>query len=317
MAKALLQGIPVVLKDKCSYFVQDMSIQKWDRFSKITIACANFEETFTGVVLKEYCGWKFVQSELTELLDFKEYENTDRIEIIPLFNGNWSRYAGDLEYQGDTVYNQMRNIVGKIVGDEKFIYTTNSYRGVVKNGDRISYNPHGLNGYMDYKCAVALFSYNPSPWQNDLLKSFSKKQGLASTTLSDAFIVSKYLEPVFQLCLRTVIRSNVGTEKVRLIVPDWRAADYLKSRYLKDATINSNYIIMFDDERKARKTRKTETKPRKRKESFTSMFNLTAKEQSALSYFQKKKGIKLSINEPAHIKMVSEWVSEKRKVFNK
>ncbi|UYD59372.1 hypothetical protein HPMBJEAJ_00273 [Aeromonas phage avDM6] len=311
LVKALLVGIPVVVKENCAYFVEDMSTQSWNMFSKITIACANFSETFTGTVLKEYSGWEFVESPLVSRLDFRNYKNTQRIEIVPVYDGNWSRYAADTEIEGESVYNKVKDLVLNIVGNVNYIYTTNSYRGPLTGGSRIPYNPHGMNNYMNFTTAVALFSYNPSPWQLELLRSLSYNQGLDVDRLTNAFLVSKYLEPAFQLCLRTDIRNNKSMSMVRLIVPDLRVANYLKDKYLPDAKID--YSLMIDSTKES-KPRKKETVPRVRKESFKSMFNLDNKEQSALSYHQKKIGKKYSILEPSDIVEVREWITTRRKV---
>lgn len=309
LVKALLVGIPVIVKDNCAYFVEDMSNQQWNLFKKITIACANFQETFTGVVLKEYAGWEFVESPLVNDLDFRSYRNTHRIEILPVYDGNWSRYAADAEINGETVYNRVRDLVYNIVGPVNYIYTTNSYRGPLSGGTKIPYNPHGMNNYMNFSTAVALFSYNPSPWQLELLRSLSFNHGMDVDRLTDAFLVSKFLEPAFQLCLRTEIRNNKSMSPVRLIVPDMRVADYLKRRYLPDAKIDDSLIITYVKERKPRKK---ETTPRVRKESFKSMFDLDKKEQSALSYYQKQIGKKFSILEPDDIVKVREWINARR-----
>ncbi|ATI18306.1 hypothetical protein [Aeromonas phage AS-sw] len=310
LVKALLTDIPVIIKDSCAYFVEDMSTQSWELFTKITIACANFRETFTGVVLKEYAGWEFVESPLVSDLDFRNYKNTQRIEIIPMYDGNWSRYASDIEIGGETVYNKVKDIVYNVVGPVNYIYTTNSYRGPLNGGTKIPYNPHGMNNYMNFSTAVALFSYNPSPWQLELLKSLSYNQGLDVDHLTNAFLVSKYLEPAFQLCLRTDIRNNKSMSPVRLIVPDMRVAEYLKNKYLPDANIDCSLMIFAEKERKPRKK---ETTPRARKESFKSIFCLDNKEQSALSYYQKQIGRKLSVLEPTDIALVSDWISTRRK----
>lgn len=311
LVKALLVGIPVVVKENCAYFVEDMSTQSWNLFSKITIACANFSETFTGTVLKEYSGWEFTESPLVGDLDFRNYKNTQRIEIVPVYDGNWSRYAADTEIEGESVYNRVKDLVLNIVGPVNYIYTTNSYRGPLAGGSRIPYNPHGMNNYMNFTTAVALFSYNPSPWQLELLRSLSYNQGLDVDRLTNAFLVSKYLEPAFQLCLRTDIRNNKSMSMVRLIVPDLRVANYLKDKYLPDAKID--YSLMIDSTKES-KPRKKETAPRMRKESFKSMFGLDNKEQSALSYHQKKIGKKYSILEPNDIVEVREWINSRRKV---
>lgn len=308
LARSLLQNIPVILKDNVVYFIDDSTTQKWSVFSKITIACANFKETFTGVVLKDFCGWKFKTSPLMKKLDFIQYPNSSRVEIVPLFDGIWSRYAADKDIDGESVYNKVKDNVYDLVGMTPFIYTTNSYRAALKVGHRVAYNPHGLNSYMSHTTAVALFSYNPMPWQIELLKCLSSCHDMDTNKLIDAYLVSKYLEPVFQLCLRTDIRNQHSTWKVTLLVPDLRAAEYLKSRYLLEAKIDTNHMISGP----ARKERKKEELPRKKKLSFVNMFDFTKAEQGKFYRWSAKMDLKLDVIQPEHVKLVSDWINKLR-----
>lgn len=305
LARSLLQGIPVIVKDNVVYFIDDSTTQKWNKFDKITIACANFRETFTGVVLKDFCGWKFKTSPLMKKLDFTQYPNSNRVEIIPVYDGIWSRYAADKDVNGESVYNKVKDVVYDLVGISPFIYTTNSYRAALKVGHRIAYNPHGLNSYMSHTTAVALFSYNPMPWQIELLKCLSSCHNMDTNKLIDAYLVSKYLEPVFQLCLRTDIRNQHSKWKVTLIVPDMRAAEYLKSRYLPEAKIDTDHMVSGPE----RKERKKETTPRKKKVTFGTMFELSKEEQGKFYRWCRKLDFKLDIIQPEHVKMVRDWVS--------
>ena len=66
LARTLLQGIPVVIKDNIVYFIDDKTTNNWKSFKKITIACANFYETFTGVVLKDFYKWDISESKLSK-----------------------------------------------------------------------------------------------------------------------------------------------------------------------------------------------------------------------------------------------------------
>ncbi|ADM80003.1 hypothetical protein phiAS5_ORF0160 [Aeromonas phage phiAS5] len=308
LARSLLQGIPVILKDNVVYFIDDSTTQKWHVFDRITIACANFRETFTGVILKEFCGWSFKTSPLMKKLDFIQYPNSSRVEIIPLYNGIWSRYSADKDVDGESVYNKVKDTVYDLVGMTPFIYTTNSYRAALKVGHRVAYNPHGLNNYMSHTTAVALFSYNPMPWQIELLKCLSECHKMDANKLIDAFLVSKYLEPVFQLCLRTDIRNQHSTWKVSLLVPDLRAAEYLKSRYLLESKIDTSHMVSGP----ARKERKQETAPRKKRVTFANLFDFTKAEQGKFYRWCRTLDYKLDAIQPEHVKLVSEWINKSR-----
>lgn len=314
LARTLLQGIPVVIKDNIVYFIDDKTIQQWDAFKTITISCANFYETFTGVILKDVYKWEFVDSKLSKYLDFKCYPNTSRIEIIPMYDGNWSRYAADKiidESTGETVYNKIKDTILEIIGNTPFIYTNNSYRSGfnTNKGQYVAYNPHGLNTYMNTTNAVALFSYNPLPWQIEILKGLSNCFDMDKDKLINSFLVSKYLEPCFQLCLRTDIRNKDSDHKVTLVVPDMRCAEYLKTRYLHNAKIDCCYMIKSPDV-----IRKKEILPRNVKLSFIKLFNMNKNEIARFYRLKNKLNYKLDIIQPEHIKYVENWINDIRKI---
>lgn len=308
LAKSLLQGIPVLTKDDSVYFIDDSTSQKWHVFSNITVACANFVETFTGTILKEFCGWEFRTSKLVKKLDFMVYPNTDRVEIIPMFDGIWSRYSADKVIGEESVYSKVKTTVYDLTGNTPFIYTTNSYRGALKQGQRVAYNPHGLNNYMSHTTAVSLFSYNPTPWQLELLSTLSKARNLDSDKLTQSYLVSKYLEPTFQLCLRTDIRNQHSNWNVRLIVPDMRAAEYLKSRYLHEATIDCSQMVVPPE----RKNRAAEVQPRAKKVSIKGMLNMTEPEYRKYHRWCKANQTKYSATEPKDVIAVSKWLESVR-----
>lgn len=309
LARTLLQGIPVIIKENVVYFIDDRTTQHWDVFHRITIACANFHETFTGVILKDFCGWEFGTSKLTKKLDFITYPNTERVEIIPLYSGLWSRYAADKLVDDVSVYNLVRDNVYELVGNCPFIYTNNSYRSALKTGHRVAYNPHGLNNYMSHTTAVCLFSYNPMPWESEILKCLAMCFKLDKEKLIDAYLVSKYLEPCFQLCLRTDIRNKFSNWKVQLIVPDMRAAEYLKTRYLLESKIDTSHMIGAPVT-----VRKKETEPRKRKLTFAKLFNFTKAELARFYRFRSTLGYELDIIQPEHVKIVRDWIDKGRQV---
>ena len=303
--RALLQELPVnVVRTeqgiRC-FFVDDLTVQNWDAFKDITIACANFEETLTGVVLKHFAGWNFEKSPLHSRLLFTEYKNTDRIDIHVLCDQSWSRYLGDQEIEGKSVYSSMQETLLDKVGFDPFIYTKNSYRTRLQRGTEIPYNPHGLNMYKKHQNVAALFCYNPLPWQIPLLKGLAETQNLNEEILIQAFVTSKYLEPVFQLCLRSDIRNPESKKPVNLFVPDMRSVDYLTGNYLKDANVITDHIV---------KTKK-KRQPRKRP-GFYGLFNMETKELNAFKRWMKKEGSQLDPENPKDVVRASNWINDRR-----
>ncbi|QHJ78896.1 MAG: hypothetical protein [Caudoviricetes sp.] len=308
--KALLQELPVNVTRtdqglRC-YFVNDLTVQKWSEFKSVTIACANFEETLTGVVLKHFADWKFEKSPLHENLLFQEYKNTNRVDIHVLCEQSWSRYLGDQEVDGKSVYNMMQDVVLEEVKNDPFIYTKNSYRTRMQKGTEIPYNPHGLNMYKKHQTVAALFCYNPLPWQIPLLKGLAESQGLDENILIQAFITSKYLEPVFQLCLRSDIRNYESDKKVRLFVPDMRCVDYLADNYLKDANIISGDAI------KIVKVRQPRSRP-----GIPGLLNMKTKELNAFKRMMKKDGLNLNVDNHNDIVFAKKWLTERRSRLKK
>lgn len=304
--RALLQELPVnVVRTeqgiRC-FFVDDQTTQQWHMFKSITIACANFEETLTGVVLKHFADWKFEKSPLHSRLLFEEYKNTDRININVLCDQSWSRYLGDQEVEGKSVYSMMQESVLEEVGSDPFIYTKNSYRTRLQKGTEIPYNPHGLNMYKKHQNVAALFCYNPLPWQIPLLKGLAESQGLHEDVLIQAYITSKYLEPVFQLCLRSDIRNPESKKTVNLFVPDMRSVEYLTSNYLMNANVITKNIV---------KT-KRQRQPRKRP-GIPGLLNMETKEFNAFKRWMKKENLDLNVDNPADIVRATNWLNDRRK----
>lgn len=304
--RALLQSLPVnVVRTengiRC-YFVDDLTVQNWGMFKDITIACANFEETLTGVVLKHFAGWEFEKSPLHSRLLFTEYKNTERINISVLCDQSWSRYLGDQEVDGKSVYSAMKDNLLKSIGNESFIYTKNSYRTRLQKGTEIPYNPHGLNMYKRHQNVAALFCYNPLPWQIPLLRGLAESQNMDENILIQAFVTSKYLEPVFQLCLRSDIRNYNSDKPIQLFVPDMRCVDYLVGNYLKNANVDTDLIV---------KT-KRKRQPRKRP-GFPGLLNMETKEFNAFKRWMKKENIELCLEDPADVVRATNWLNDRRK----
>lgn len=301
---ALIQELPVnVVRTETGircYFVNDITSYNWKEFKSITIACANFENTMTGTVLKYFSNWEFQESELKSRLLFTDYRNTDRILIHVYHHKDWSRYLGDKSTKDSNVYDETKKRMIDDVGDEKFIYTRNTYRNKIFKGNEVPYNPHGLNMYKSNTNVMALFCYNPLPWQIPLLKELCVSRNIDENILIDAFVTSKYLEPIFQLCLRSDIRNQDSKKRVNLYVPDYRCVNYLKENYLSDAEVIEN-IVKCEVERKARK-----------RPGMPGLFSMETKVFNAYKRWIKKHGYELSEENPTDILKVTEWLKTRK-----
>lgn len=303
--KSLLQGIPTKIQltesgSHC-YFIDDQSTKEWDVFKQITIACANIEDTFTGMILKHFNGWEFEESELQSKLLFEAYKNSSRITINVMMEQSWSKHSANIESEGITNYTRMKNIIEGLVKEKDFIYTRNSYRARFSTGLEVPYNPHGLNGYNSFKNVAVMFSFNPLPWQIPLLRELACSVDLNQDDLVDAYVVSKYLEPAFQLCARSNIRVTKSNAKINLFVPDLRLAEYMKEHYFKDAIINTSYMIKAPEKKTTRE-----------RKSFQKMFKMDKKEKYKYMYLLRKVGRVLDTECEADIKLVSEWITKSR-----
>lgn len=295
--RALLGAIPV--KMQCSdsgyvcYFVEDHDVSQW-KFKNVTIASSNIKDTITGKILQTFHDVEFKDSPLQKLVDFKQYKNTGRIHIHVLAEGDYSRYTGDLSQSGTTVYTQIKKRVEALLGGEQFIYCTNTYRSKFSEGQEIPYNSHGLNFYSSYTNVVALFSYNPLPWLRQMLRAVAVSSGLEEEELVDAYVVSKYYEPAFQLCARSDIRHNNSKRKINLFVPDMRLAKYMKEKYFPDAIIETTEAVQTKRQRK----------------SFQTLFQMTDKEKNAFVPYKKRN--KLDYANPLHHAIVKDWLNNYR-----
>ena len=307
--KAILQGDIVILRNSTIFFIEDVATRAWHLFKKVTVACANFTQTLTGVILQEFYGWEFKISPLVENLLFTKYPNSDRVEIVVLTNSNWSKSVGQREIDGTLIYNLMTKSVSDLMNKIPFIYTTNSYRPTLQHGTKIAYNPHGLNSYKSFTNAVALFSFNPAPWQNDVLTHLAVSHGLDSSILVDAYIVSRYLEPTFQLCTRTDIRNYNSKHKIKLIVSDLRAAEYLKNRYLPDATINMEFAI---DTKITKRKRVEVERIRTTNNTFPGIFNMSDDEKKLFAKWKRVDNLKLKFKNSNDVMKVRDWICKIR-----
>ncbi|MBF84449.1 MAG: hypothetical protein CL489_08250 [Acidobacteria bacterium] len=304
--QSLLQELPVKIKKDDDgivlFFVRDSTMNNWDKLNTVTIACANFEETFTGKILKHWCKWEVARSDLNDVLDFYEYPNSERVTIHVLCDKKWSRTVADKKYKSHTVYEEAVRRVQNHIGNESYLYTTNKSRGKL-TGREIQYNPHGLNRYMNETNIVALFSYNPMPWQVPILNKLSEMCDMPKDTLAKAFTISKFIEPVFQLCTRGNIRIAHSKKPINLYVPDLRTAKYLIERYIPKGKIDTSLMIEVERDKK----------PKKRKpKSIPALLGMNKKQRANWYYHVRTKGYGNSIDDPKDIANARKWLNEQK-----
>lgn len=282
-------------------FLNDNKHGTWGDFKKVTIACANLFDTYSGKYLRYYANCDFVPSALESRLYFKEYKNTDRVNIILMTDSErWSRHQSETNNTFERLVDMVKNECG-----DDFIYTVNRDREACTNGigERIPYGSYGLNSYIHHKNVAVMFSFNPQRWEIDILKGLANSCDLPTNEFLKARHVSDYLEPAFQLCLRCNLRDNESKENVNLYVPDWALVDYLKT-FLPNANVITDRMISLEcGERKGRK-------------SFKKMFDFNEKENARFNGFKhrmKKKGKTLDPSDGESVEMVRVWITKQRK----
>ena len=281
-------------------FLNDNKHQVWEDFNKITIACANLTDSYNGKYLKHYAGCEFVDSSLKSRLYFTEYKNTERVNIIMMTDSDrWSRNQSNMN-------NTFDRMVDMVIDecDNNFIYTVNKDREYYTRGKgiRLPYGSHGLNSYIHHTNVAVLYSFNPQRWEIDILKGLANSCGLPLDTFVNARHVTDYLDPAFQLCLRSNLRDNESTKEVNLYVPDWPLAEYIK-QYLPNAKIVTDKMIQL------------ECGQRRGKVTFQKKFNMNSDESQRFNGFKhrmKKKGKILDVYDGESIELVRQWITKDR-----
>ena len=246
---ALSEG-QVVYVDKESNnvnYIKCIPVDDWFlKFSSVTIMAANLSDTMEGKLLEHLYNYQFIDSEL--ILSRSGYSNLNRVTLYPLLKqGNYSRYLENTPCGDGDMFGALQRQALSIVGDDKYIYTVNKDNQKAnnegwENGTLVPYNPHGRNDLMNYTNVIALFRYNPNSQNAKMLRAFGESIGVGCE-LYDAYITSKYLEPIFQLLTRSDIRDMNGRKECKFVVPDARIANYLINGWLKGVVVDCSYAI--------------------------------------------------------------------------
>lgn len=283
------------------FFLNDTKKRGWEDFRKVTIACSNLHDTYTGKFLTYYHNCEFVESDLKSRLNFTEYKNTDRVKIHVLTDlYKWSRYKSN----NNNAFEKMIDYVTSTCGDN-FIYTVNKAREAYTDGigEKIPYGAQGLNKYIHHTNVAVLFSFNPQKWEVEILQGMANACDLPINEFVNARHVSDYLEPAFQLCLRCNLRDNESRKEINLFVPDMILAEYIK-KYLPDAEILTDNMISTEIERKVSKR------------GFVQIFKMNKDESNRFSAYKqrmKKKGKDLNPNDHESVEIVRTWIIKQRR----
>lgn len=304
----------------------------WRGFEEVIFLCAEFDKQLTGMVFKHKFNIEVHNKEDIQLRS-TEYKAPSRIKIYPLLlppttftkrtsksyydkkRGN--KYPAKIKDNLVEIFEHLIDVAESIVGDSGYIYTVNKFRNEqIEAGEytflserdkvqRLKYNPHGLNKFMDHNIALGLFHCNPSPYQVTLLKHIAESCGVSPEEFFKGYETTAYLDPIFQLVTRTAIRNFEELEEIVAIVPDYRVAKYLTDGWFKGATVDYQYAVEVKD------GRKTNSRPTK----FQKMFNMSAAEKSAYNRWLKgldKPAKTMDTSNNEHVTLVTEWIEERR-----
>jgi len=146
------------------------------------------------------------------------------------------------------------NILAEVLAhaDESPLLTANDWAELEFTPDVI-YVPidcRGLNVYSSATQAVLLFGGNPSPAEQLGLHYLAKKYG---RNFEEAFITTRLLERSLQVVTRTAVRCWQNTKKIQFYVQDSRVAEYLRSTYFSNATVDWSLASGMNTKRDGRK----------------------------------------------------------------
>jgi hypothetical protein len=217
-------------KTKLSFF-SIMMPTVLDGFSSVTLASANFQDSF-AYQLWNRLGVDFSEDKkMASLLRFQKHTNGHLITIKYAIENNWSKKLRDsiIKHDTDDETTYLDAYVAGIKAefpDVFFAYQANkdvSQNVFGENGHRLPNVPHGLNTFSHINNIAFLSSLNPHPEVFAFLKTF----GINKEAVRRAI----YYQGGYQSVLRTSIRDPNNKEQKTDIVPDRGLAEYLHERF--------------------------------------------------------------------------------------
>lgn len=242
------------IKDIWSIRVNDDYLKILDAFKTVTVLSATIKGTLNQLILDAF-DYQFEAANWTLNTSHKPFNG--EIYVFQNKNNISTKLLNKETDNHSTVRNDIKNKINQTLqGEHTAVWFTNKkaidevddyLNEFVCEGDDfssvVSLEQKGSNEYLDIDNAVCLFSINPTPVQIYLLGLLEQYLKLAEGVLLNGWSVSKYLEAVYQNCLRTSYRELSTDTHNKFFVPDMRAYDYLK---MKISSI-PNPIILFPD----------------------------------------------------------------------
>ena len=194
-------------------------------FASVFMAGANLEDS--GVYnLWGQEGIRFKEDrEFTEGLRFETHPNGHLLTIYYAVEKDWSRDIRTATIDGVPNQDRMRDAVKCLFGSSPFLWQANKRvsDSFIDGGTRLPHNSLGLNGFSDVHDIAFFSSLNPSSPHIRFLKD----RGLTSEQISRM----GYCSTVYQAVMRTSLRDRDNQAPKRIVVPDLRAAQFLREKF--------------------------------------------------------------------------------------
>ena len=185
---------------------------------------------------------------ITRGLSFSEAENGNRL-VIKVLNAEegYSKTLGRKEQiiDGEVVTNKevMLNAIKYEFGDEPFAYLVNKdteklAKSIFKDtkGERLPYNPHGLNGFSGYHNVAIMASFRAQPLRQNYLNN--------NQIDSNMVLDGEQHSLIYQAIGRTSLRNQNREEIVTAIVTDIAVGRFIQVQWPGSKLINMDGVSL-------------------------------------------------------------------------
>lgn len=217
----------------------------FDPFRSVTAMSALFERTLMFKIWESLGVEWSVNEWINKSLRYSSHDGS-RTTLNYLFKDNWSKAKANKKWPGQSEYDVLTMAMAEaenIVNGHDFIKTVNNSHtsalmDVMPDGTKVSSLSHGLNSFQDRTAAIFLSALNPSPF---LLSFVETVTGLDS----DDLIADMYEMALYQTMCRVNIRNPDDKRPSVMVVPDYRAAEFLQTQFV-GAKIKASSIADVD-----------------------------------------------------------------------
>lgn len=181
-------------------------------------------------------------------LQRRMHMNTNRIELIPLFNQKCTKALVEENYS------DILNTTNRILR-EKFIFATNNDEqhsngfyystradDALEGGERVSMSSYGLNHFQHLSRAAFMGCANLDGTTVGHWRKYCDMNGWDWKQLEEKRQAAMNYEKVYQFVSRCSVRIQGNSEKQIYIVPDVGCAEYLREHYFSEAIIKTEII---------------------------------------------------------------------------